>query len=62
MDLPYAINATESKMHANKGFNMGALSPNTLICFGLLACCFMDDIMDCIGGLFDGLGDLDFGG
>lgn len=56
LDLPYNVNATESKMHENSGFNMGMLDGNAMMCCALLACCFADDILDGIlGGVFGGL-------
>lgn len=39
LDLPYEINATESKMHANKGFNMGMLQNPAMIA-GCCLCLF----------------------
>jgi hypothetical protein len=46
LDLPYNVNATESQMHENSGFNMGMLDQNTMMCCCmLLYCLFADDIM-----------------
>jgi hypothetical protein len=48
MDLPYMVDSTESKMHANDKFDINALmnNPAALAFCGLLACCFADDILD----------------
>ena len=35
LDLPYEINATQTKMSLKQGFNMGLLSDNA----GLIGCC-----------------------
>jgi len=54
LDLPYNVNATESKMHDNLGFDMGLLDENALMCCALLALCFAPDIISSLlGGLFD---------
>jgi hypothetical protein len=48
MDLPYEINATESKMHANKGFGIGSLlqEPAALACCACLAFILIDGLLD----------------
>ena len=46
LDLPYEMNATDTKMLANAGFNMGALDSDALCCFACLAYCFLDDIIN----------------
>lgn len=52
LDLPYEINATQSSMSFNQGFNLGLLDDNmaAMCCFGLLAYCLLDSIMD---GIFE---------
>jgi hypothetical protein len=53
MDLPYTINATESKMHANDKFNINSLmGPEAILCCACLAFCFADDIIDMLMGAF----------
>lgn len=52
LDLPYEINATQSKMSLNQSFNMGMLDePAAMVCCAICALCFFDDI---VGALFDG--------
>jgi hypothetical protein len=48
MDLPYMVDATESKMHSNDKFGINALmkNPAALGLCALLACCFADDILE----------------
>jgi hypothetical protein len=49
MDLPYEINATESKMHANKGFGgMAGLlqEPAAIACCACLAFILIDGLLD----------------
>ena len=50
LDLPYNVNATESQMHANSGFNMGLLDNNAAMCCLILAFCFADDILGALFG------------
>ena len=46
LDLPYEMNATDTSMHSNSGFNMGLLQdPATLACLACCAFCFLDDIL-----------------
>jgi hypothetical protein len=52
LDLPYNVNATESAMHNNAGFNMGLLDDPAMMCCAILACCLLDDML---GGLFGAL-------
>jgi len=55
LDLPYEIDATQSKMSFNKGFNMGLLDdPGAMCCLAICAACLFDDI---IGGIMSGLAD-----
>jgi hypothetical protein len=44
LDLPYEINATESKMHLNQGFNMGLLRNPAVVASCCL--CFLMSLMD----------------
>jgi hypothetical protein len=54
LDLPYEMSATDTKMHASDGFNMGMLdSPAALAGLACCACCLLDDFAGC---LFDLLG------
>eukprot|EP00934_Nitzschia_sp_Nitz4_P006231 Nitzschia sp. Nitz4//scaffold212_size37733//20791//21959//NITZ4_007735-RA/size37733-augustus-gene-0.9-mRNA-1//1//CDS//3329542028//6221//frame0 len=48
LDLPYNVNATQSKMHENSGFNMGLLDDQGMMCCMMLAMCFADDILSAI--------------
>jgi hypothetical protein len=51
LDLPYEINATQSKMSLNQGFNMGLLDdPAAMVCCAICAFCLLGDLL---GGLFD---------
>ena len=48
MDLPYEINATEKKMHANKSFNVGSILQEpaaALACCACLAFLLADTLM-----------------
>lgn len=46
LDLPYEMNATDTSMHANDGFNMNFLQdPATLACLACCAFCLLDDII-----------------
>jgi hypothetical protein len=38
MDLPYEINATQSKMHANEGFSLGSLLEEPAAAIACCAC------------------------
>jgi hypothetical protein len=50
LDLPYEINATQSKMSLNQSFNMGLLDdPAAMVCCAVCLYCLLDDF---IGGLF----------
>jgi hypothetical protein len=54
MDLPYTINSTEDKMHANSKFDIGKLaSPEAILCCTCLAFLFADDIIGVVTGLFE---------
>eukprot|EP00980_Cylindrotheca_fusiformis_P010348 scaffold2299_cov131-Cylindrotheca_fusiformis.AAC.35 len=47
LDLPYEMNATDTAMHANQGFNMDFLQdPATLACLACCAFCLLDDLLD----------------
>ena len=51
LDLPYEMNATDTSMHSNNGFNMGMLGdPGMLaglcLCF---ACCDIGEILSMVG-------------
>jgi hypothetical protein len=50
LDLPYEINATQSSMSMNQGFNFGLLDDNmaAACCFGIFAFCVLDAIMGSI--------------
>lgn len=49
LDLPYEINATQSKMSFNPGFNMGLLdSPGAMVCCAICAFCILQDIIGAI--------------
>mmetsp|Transcript_1357 Transcript_1357/g.3008 ORF Transcript_1357/g.3008 Transcript_1357/m.3008 type:complete len:312 (+) Transcript_1357:100-1035(+) len=51
LDLPYEINATQTKMSLNQGFNMSLLNdPAAMACCALCIYCLLDDILS---GLFD---------
>lgn len=52
LDLPYEMNATDTKMHANNGFNMDMLGdPGVMIgLFACLMCCDLGSIFELIGG------------
>jgi len=52
LDLPYNVNATQSQMHANEGFNMGLLDGGDLLCCAVLAFCFADDILGALFSVF----------
>lgn len=54
LDLPYNVNATESAMHDNSGFNMGLLDDNVVMgCCLIFAFCFGPEILsELLGGLF----------
>ena len=58
MDLPYSINATESKMHGNSKFNLDGLlgDPAGLLCCAALFLLFFDGID--LGGLADNFGGI----
>lgn len=45
LDLPYEINATQSKMHLNQGFNMGLLGDP------LMAACCIFYVLSCLGDI-----------
>ena len=46
LDLPYNVNATESQMHNNAGFDMSKLDEMApLICCALMAYCCLGDII-----------------
>lgn len=49
LDLPYNVNATESKMHDNAGFNMGMLD----IQQGMMCCLLLVCLADVMGSLLD---------
>ena len=50
LDLPYEINATESKMSLNKGFDLGMLDNAT----SLIACCICAELLfGMLGSSFD---------
>ncbi|KAG7346698.1 caspase domain containing protein [Nitzschia inconspicua] len=52
LDLPYEINATQSAMKLNPGFNMNLLDdPAALICCAICAYCLFQDLL---GSFFDG--------
>mmetsp|Transcript_110051 Transcript_110051/g.318140 ORF Transcript_110051/g.318140 Transcript_110051/m.318140 type:complete len:316 (+) Transcript_110051:190-1137(+) len=55
LDLPYNVNATESKMHENFGFNMGMLDNQAILCCALLTFCFADEICEVLGSILGGL-------
>ena len=47
LDLPYEINATQSKMSLNQGFNMGLLDdPAAMVCCAICLYCLIDGLMD----------------
>jgi len=52
LDLPYEMNATDTKMHANNGFNMDMLGGDALL-IGFALCCCFDMLGDIIGTLFE---------
>ena len=45
LDLPYEMNATDTHMRANSGFNMGMLGDDALCCLACLAFCVLDDLI-----------------
>jgi hypothetical protein len=47
MDLPYEMNATESKMHSNSHFSVGSMlqEPAALACCACLALCLVDSLL-----------------
>jgi len=50
LDLPYEMNATDTKMHSSDGFNMGMLgNTGAMGLFACLACCDIGYIMDFVG-------------
>ncbi|CAJ1942010.1 unnamed protein product [Cylindrotheca closterium] len=54
LDLPYEMNATDTKMHANNGFDMGMLGDPAMMAglFLCLACCDIDGILGMVGDFF----------
>jgi hypothetical protein len=50
LDLPYEINATQSAMSFNQGFNAGLLDEQmaAMCCLGICAFCLLDSLMDSI--------------
>jgi metacaspase-1 len=51
LDLPYEINATQSKMSLNQGFNMGLLDdPVAMACCAMCVFCLFQDLL---GGAFE---------
>ena len=51
LDLPYNVNATESAMHENAGFNMGLLDDNVALgCCLFIAYCFGAEILSALFG------------
>jgi metacaspase-1 len=52
LDLPYEINATQSKMSYNQGFNAGLLDdPVQMACCAICLVCLLGELL---GGAFDG--------
>lgn len=54
LDLPYEMNATDSAMHSNGGFDMGMLGdPAMMGLFACLACCDIGGLISMIGELVE---------
>lgn len=52
LDLPYQINATQSQMKLNQGFNMGLLNdPVAMACCAMCLFCLFQDLL---GSMMDG--------
>jgi len=48
LDLPFEMNATDTSMHTNDGFNFDLLNgaAGALACLACCACCYMDEIIE----------------